>query len=528
LLVSTAGLGALVAAGTGAPSSDLPDLTAQLPDARTGSPNARWVDTLEIPGRTLFRFDSVIHNEGPGVFEVTRVGGTTYQRTWGGGLPPGVGTAKTVPSGGSPALRALASGGAGQPNALQYSYATGHHHFHSQRIAAYELQTTAGAPVRAAAKNLAGFCLYDSWGNGGGQFYPNDNTSCARDEDRYTGDLRMGISPGWGDLYNSQLWDQWVDVTDVTPGEYRLAATVNPQGIYEERDQGNNSASVPVTIPGVIVSAKSLATNVGQAVDIPLTGQVIGKDVRSRRNITCDTTFDAGCMVPATGSVASWTVSAPTAGQVSRTGATVRYTPPAGYNGVATFTYTGTDSRGLTSKPATVTITVTQGGTGGGGTGGGTGGTGGTGDAGGGATTGGGTGTSTGTGGTTTVGTTTGGTTTGGSTRPRPRAVSLSVRSLKPTRRALRVRVAGVVKAPAGAKVCSGRVLVRVVGNRKVVRSAKTALRRRASACRYRVTLTVPKAKIGRARSMKVTARFLGTAQLVPRNAKTRTVHARR
>jgi hypothetical protein len=121
-----------------------------------------------------------------------------------------------------------------------------------------------------------------------------------------------------------------------------------------------------------------------------------------------------------------------------------------------------------------------------------------------------------------------GGGTTGGATRAKPKAVSLMVRSLKPTRRALRVRVAGVVKAPAGAKVCSGRVLVRVVGNKKVVRSTKAALRRRASACRYRVTLAVPRAKIGRARSMKVTARFLGTAQMVPRNARTRTVHARR
>jgi hypothetical protein len=168
----------------------------------------------------------------------------------------------------------------------------------------------------------------------------------------------------------------------------------------------------------------------------------------------------------------------------------VRYTPPAGFDGVARFTYTGTDSRGLTSKPATVTITVGTG-TGGGGAGG-------------------------------------GGGTTGGSTRAKPKAVSLSVRSLRPTRRALRLRVTGVVKAPAGAKVCSGRVLVRVVGNKKVVRSTKAALRRRASACRYRVTLAVPKAKIGRARSMKITARYLGSAQLQPRNAKTRVVNARR
>jgi hypothetical protein len=482
LLVSTAGIGALVAAGAGAAQpDDRPDLTPQLPDTRTGSPNARWVDTLEMPGRTLFRFDSVIYNNGPGVLEVRRTSGITYQRTYTGGLP-----------GAPDDDRELVLGRPGEQNALRYSAAFGHNHFHSQRIAAYELLTTTGAPVTSAAKNLAGFCLYDSWGNDSSptQYYAPDGTSCMQGQPDYTGDLDMGISPGWGDLYNSQLWDQWVDVTDVTPGQYRLAATVNPQGIYEEKDTGNNTVSVPVTIPGVIASAKSVATNVGQAVDVPLTGQVVGQDVRSRKNTSCNTTFDSGCMVPAAGSVASWAVSAPTAGQVSRTGATVRYTPPAGFDGVARFTYTGTDSRGLTSKPATVTITVGTG-TGGGGAGG-------------------------------------GGGTTGGSTRAKPKAVSLSVRSLRPTRRALRLRVTGVVKAPAGAKVCSGRVLVRVAGNKKVVRSTKAALRRRASACRYRVTLAVPKAKIGRARSMKITARYLGSAQLQPRNAKTRVVNARR
>jgi hypothetical protein len=427
----------------------------------------------------------------------------------------------------------IVAGGPREANSLRYSSAPGHEHFHAQRVAAYELRTTGGTRVASAAKNLAGFCLYDSWGDS--ISYPNDGTSCARGNSGYTGFLRMGISPGRGDLYNSQLWDQWVDVTNVTPGTYTIVATVDPENLYEESNESNNTSDpVSVVIPGVIVQARSATTEAGTAVDISLAGEVIGRTVKSRIP-GCAQTYQSCMTTASSSSVASWNVSAPSAGQVSRTGATVRYTPPAGFTGVATFTYTGTDSRGLTSKPATVTITVTQGGTGGGGTGGGTGGTGGTG---GGATPGGGTGTSTGTGGTTTGGTTTGGTTTGGtttggtttggSTRPRPKAVSLSVRSLKPTRRALRVRVAGVVKAPAGAKVCSGRVLVRVVGNRKVVRSAKTALRRRASACRYQVTLTVPKAKMGRARSMKVTARFLGTAQLVPRNAKTRTVHARR
>ena len=49
-----------------------------------------------------------------------------------------------------------------------------------------------------------------------------------------------------------------MDVTDVTPGTYRLYATADPQNIYEESNEGNNSSDpVDVVIPGVIADAKS-------------------------------------------------------------------------------------------------------------------------------------------------------------------------------------------------------------------------------------------------------------------------------
>ena len=66
----------------------------------------------------------------------------------------------------------------------------------------------------------------------------------------------MGISPGWGDFYGSQLWDQSVDVTNVTPGTYRLYASADPQNIYEESNEGDNASEpVDVVIPGVIAGA---------------------------------------------------------------------------------------------------------------------------------------------------------------------------------------------------------------------------------------------------------------------------------
>jgi hypothetical protein len=482
LVVSGAGLGALVAAGIGAPAGDLPDLAALLPD-REGTPVARWVDTQEIPGRTLYRFDSVILNQGPGALEVYRSpAGTTFQRTWSGGVPGGAGTAKTFPPGTSSGDRPIALGGAGQQNALRYSAAAGHEHFHSQRIAAYELRTTGGAPVAAAAKNLAGFCLFDSWGDAAtrASYYPTDGTSCARGEANYTGFLRMGISPGWGDLYASQLYDQWVDVTGVTPGTYRLVGTVDPENLYEESNEGNNtSAPVEVVVPGVIAPPRNVATPPGQPVDIPLAGSVVGASVKSRRTKECDTQ-QASCMATAAAGPASFAVATqPGSGTAALNGSKVRYTPPRGFRGTVRFSYTASDSRGLTSAPARVTVEVTP------------------------------------------------SALDGGNTRSRPRAVTLSVATLRARGAFKRLVAAGLVRPPVGSRACAGKVRVRVVAGRRVIRTVAAKVHRKAGVCRYRVVLAVPRSKTGRATKLKVTARYLGSARLLPRSAPVRTVRLR-
>ncbi len=475
-VVAGAGLGTLVAAGFGAPSGDLPDLTALLPAERPGSPNARWVDTREVPGRTLYRFDTVILNQGPGALEVYRdAAGTTFQRTWSGGVPGGAGNSKTFPAGTSSGDRPIPFGGAGQQNALRYSAAVGHEHFHSQRIAAYALQTLGGAPVGAAAKTTAGFCLYDSWGDAAKRatFYPPDGTSCARGEANYAGLLRMGISPGWGDLYASQVWDQWVDVTGVTPGTYRLVGVADPDNLYEESNEGNNAAApAKVIIPGVIAARRKAATPPGRAVDIPLSGDVVGASVKSRRTKGCNTE-QTSCMATATAAPASYAVTQPASGTVALTGARARYTPPRGFQGTATFTYTATDSRGLTSAPARVTVQVGQ---------------------------------------------------AGGVTRARPRSVGLTVATLRTRGPFVRLAAAGVVRPPAGSNACAGKVRVRIVAGRTVVRTVTAKVRRHNGVCRYRVVLAVPRSKIGGSPTLKVTARYLGSAQLLPRRAPVRTV----
>lgn len=373
--VGLAGLALIVGVGFSAPPTSEPDLVTQLPIARDGQPNARWIDTVEVPGKVLFRFDTVIFNQG-GALDVSRTSanGPTCQTVWPGGVPTNnLGQA-------GPCTKDLLA------NKIAYSSVKGHNHFHTQLAAAYELDTTDGTLVSKAAKNTAGFCLYDSWTQVPG-YYAN-GTICHPGDPGYTDVVREGISNDMGDFYGSQLGDQWVDVTGVVPGQYVLRAEANPAKLYIESNYSNNVATDPVTIPGATATTPPAAsTPAGAALDIPISGSVVGASELSRRPTCGDgETLSATCTTQAQpGKLTFQVSSAPDVGTVqivdtaSDLSAVARYTPPAGFNGVATFAYTATDSRGLTSRPATVTVTVgtgvtagTGGGTGDGSTGGGT------------------------------------------------------------------------------------------------------------------------------------------------------------
>jgi len=77
------------------------------------------------------------------------------------------------------------------------------------------------------------------------QVLEGPNVGCEKVYDCAT----QGIQAGWSDLYGNALDCQWLDITDVDPGNYTLQVTINPNHAFEEITLGNNTASVPVTIP---------------------------------------------------------------------------------------------------------------------------------------------------------------------------------------------------------------------------------------------------------------------------------------
>lgn len=59
----------------------------------------------------------------------------------------------------------------------------------------------------------------------------------------------QGITRGWSDVYTAGLTCQWVDVTDVAPGDYTLRVALNVDRRVAELDYENNTVEVALTVP---------------------------------------------------------------------------------------------------------------------------------------------------------------------------------------------------------------------------------------------------------------------------------------
>jgi hypothetical protein len=139
---------------------------------------------------------------------------------------PNVGTADFVI--GSPLL---------DPTAFEWSAC--HEHWHFSGFAVYRLLDTDGAEVASGHKRA--FALMDTaqWliDAGPGKYPLADGT--------------QGISVGWVDVYLAWLDCQWIDITDVPPGDYQLEIVINPDGRVAERDELDNVLTIPVTLTDI-------------------------------------------------------------------------------------------------------------------------------------------------------------------------------------------------------------------------------------------------------------------------------------
>ena len=309
----------------------LPDLVAPPPaNPRTS------VETLaDGQSHFLLRFTGYIHNAGLGPLEI------------GGSDPSGGVMAQTW-------QRIYQDQGTGSRDdasrhpRITFENADGHEHWHVQGAARFSLWNEAGtAQVAPSAK--VGFCLedverVDAFAPASPE-YDSDATQYCRQHQPAAPDIREGISPGWQDVYASKLPFQWVDISDVAPGQYRLGAQVDPDDIViesNEADNGPTLASEIVTVPGYTASPLAVTVKGTQTIPIAATrygapGPAVFRIDSAPRHGRLNVAVGA----PVTGSVA--------------------YTPNARFAGTDTFSFSARDPASafpLHSPVATVTLTA--------------------------------------------------------------------------------------------------------------------------------------------------------------------------
>jgi hypothetical protein len=190
------------------------------------------IDTTTIPGHRLLRFTTVIVNVGAGPFETigSRPDTTTPQMTV---------TQRIFNDAGS--YRDVAT------PAVMFWAGDGHDHWHVRDVEAYELtRLDNGHRVGTGAKH--GFCYFDNTpyrlslaGAPAASVYGGCGTAT---------DLQVttGLSVGWGDAYPAGIAFQWIDVTGLKSGRYRLRATADPANWFAESNEDNNSTWVNVRL----------------------------------------------------------------------------------------------------------------------------------------------------------------------------------------------------------------------------------------------------------------------------------------
>uniref|UniRef100_A0A8C2Z0E1 Lysyl oxidase homolog n=1 Tax=Cyclopterus lumpus TaxID=8103 RepID=A0A8C2Z0E1_CYCLU len=120
-----------------------------------------------------------------------------------------------------------------------------HQHYHSmEAFSNYDLlDVSTGQKVAEGHK--ASFCLED--------------TSCDPGVRRRFActSHTQGLGPGCYDTYHANIDCQWIDITDVLPGNYILKVTVNPSQMVQESDFSNNEVRCDIRYTGSYVQARN-------------------------------------------------------------------------------------------------------------------------------------------------------------------------------------------------------------------------------------------------------------------------------
>lgn len=216
------------------PTATVPPRLGDLPDLRMARLEDLALETTDA-GRRLLRFTAIIVNVGEGPLEIwaERAGdgmGRGVQR-----IHDGAGSFQDLPT-----------------DATFFWAGDGHEHWHVRDMQAYRVESLDGSDPDAVSEKH-GFCLFDN-----DRFddppagAPVGAYRCPGSQDASR--IEMGLSVGWQDVYPASLPNQYIDVSDLAAGRYRLwaeadpASAERPNGWFVESVEDNNLTWVDVEL----------------------------------------------------------------------------------------------------------------------------------------------------------------------------------------------------------------------------------------------------------------------------------------
>ena len=259
---------------------------------------------------------------------------------------------------------------------IKFERVDGHGHFHLRGIVEYSLWDTSGTvEIRSGAK--VGFCLLDVEERPDLHPNPGPERYMLWDPDIHfcksgrpgAKNLRMGISEGWQDIYSFAAPFQWIDVSNVRPGYYRVGQRVDPDNVIVESDETNNGLALSQrlhVVPGYVARPETVRVEPDATVRFKLSADGYFDDTnfedgstrtRAHRIVTQPShgSLDVGDTVTVIVDGATYQVF---------TDEWVTYTPDPGYAGADSFTFVALDES-LPRYPinpvvATVTLDITD------------------------------------------------------------------------------------------------------------------------------------------------------------------------
>ena len=240
LLCMVAALAVALAALVFATNKPAQAATDKLPDLRMARIQNLQIkkcpDTsgdCDFAGQRQLRFDAIIVNVGAGAMELR-------------GRRPNTSTAMTV-------YQRIFNDAGGYrertTTAQMYFAGDGHNHWHLRNLESYELiRLDNGRKVGTQAKE--GFCFSDNYPFGSSQaaYYTGSTGNCGSKPDAQG--VFMGLSRGWGDIYRTTTVDQFINITNLKSGRYRLRATADKRNWFSETNNSNNFTWVDIRIRG--------------------------------------------------------------------------------------------------------------------------------------------------------------------------------------------------------------------------------------------------------------------------------------